>query len=76
MEVVSAHFRQGSQHRFSYDYETLARQLEDVGFVEMEHRAFRSSRLKVLEIDSEVRVSDSRIVERACPESTLPDRSA
>jgi hypothetical protein len=50
--------------------------LEDVGFVQIEHRAFRSSRLNDLEIDSEVRASESLVVERACPESTLPDRSA
>ena len=76
MEVVNAHFRQGGQHRFSYDYETLARLLEDVGFVQIEHRAFRSSMLKDLEIDSEVRAAESLVVEGVCPESPLPDRSA
>jgi len=63
MEVVNAHFRQGGQHRFSYDYETLGRLLEDVGFVQIEHRAFRSSRLNHLEIDSDVRASESLVVE-------------
>ena len=54
MEIVIAHFGQGGQHGFSYDYETLARLLEDVGFVHIEHRAFRSSSPKDLEFDSEV----------------------
>jgi len=76
MEVVIAHFGQGGQHGFPYDYETLAPLLEDVGFVQMEHRAFRSSSLKDLEFDGEVRASESIVVERACPETTLPDRSA
>ena len=56
--------------------ETLARLLEDVGFVQIEHRAFRSSKLKDLEIDSDVRAAESLVVEGVCPESPLPDRSA
>jgi hypothetical protein len=43
--------------------------LEDVGFVQMEHRppAFRSSRRKDLEINSDVRASESLVVEKGVP---------
>ena len=67
MRVVDAHIRRGGQHRFSCDYEMLARLWEEEGSVQIEPRAFRSSRLKDLEINSDVGASESLAVERACP---------
>jgi len=32
MEHINYHFRQGDQHRFAYDFKTLARALSSVGF--------------------------------------------
>lgn len=51
IEHINFHFRQGTQHRFAYDYETLERMLARCGFVDirrrdydpgldLEHRAF------------------------------------
>jgi predicted SAM-dependent methyltransferase len=65
MEVVNAHFRQGGQHRFSYDYETLSRLLQDNDLTEINERAYRSSSVAELEIDSEERASESLVVEAA-----------
>lgn len=63
MEVVNAHFRQGGQHRFSYDYETLARLLTSCGFTDVTEGAFHTSSLPELNIDSQARASESLIVE-------------
>lgn len=51
LEHINCHFRQGTDHRFAYDYETLKRLIERSGFVnvrrrdpdpslDLEHRAF------------------------------------
>jgi len=63
MEVVNFHFRQSGQHRFSYDFETLARLLEDCGFTSVVKMQFRSSGLPELGIDSELRALESLVVE-------------
>jgi hypothetical protein len=69
-------FEKEVQHRCSCEYETLARLWEDVRFVQIEHRACCSSRLKDLEITSDVRASQNLVVEKGVPGSTLPDGSA
>jgi predicted SAM-dependent methyltransferase len=40
MEQINYHFRQVTEHRFAYDYETLERMLERVGFTEIHRRRF------------------------------------
>lgn len=35
MELVNMIFRQGTEHKFVYDYETLRRALEGCGFVQV-----------------------------------------
>lgn len=67
MEVVNAHFRQGGQHHFSYDYETLARLLERAGFQTVCRQSFRSSSLPEIAIDSESRASESLVIEGQAP---------
>lgn len=65
MEVVNAHFRQGGQHRFSYDFETLCDLLLRSGFVDVQYCAFGDSRLPELAIDDSSRASESLYVEAA-----------
>lgn len=40
MEHINYHFRQGSEHRFAYDYETLESALRTAGFCNIQTRAF------------------------------------
>jgi predicted SAM-dependent methyltransferase len=40
MHNLNFHFRQGSEHKYAYDFETLSKILEEVGFVSVERRAF------------------------------------
>jgi hypothetical protein len=40
LEHISFHFRQGTQHRFAYDFETLAHALTQAGFVDVMERRF------------------------------------
>jgi predicted SAM-dependent methyltransferase len=40
LEHVNFHFRQGTQHRMAYDYETLERTLHAAGFINVRRREF------------------------------------
>lgn len=40
MEHLNHHFRDGEQHKFAYDFETLARALRNAGFPEVRGREF------------------------------------
>ena len=40
MEHINYHFRQGDDHRFAYDFKTLARALSSAGFQEIQRRDF------------------------------------
>jgi predicted SAM-dependent methyltransferase len=40
MEHINFHFRQGTEHRFAYDFETLEYLLKEGGFVEIRQREF------------------------------------
>jgi predicted SAM-dependent methyltransferase len=40
MEHINYHFRQGDQHRFAYDFKTLAKALARIGFQEIQRRDF------------------------------------
>ncbi len=72
MEVVNFHFRQSGQHRFSYDFETLAGLLEDCGLASVAQQSFRVTRLPELAIDSEARASESLVVEAVAPTVGAP----
>jgi predicted SAM-dependent methyltransferase len=43
MDAVNSGFRWKHQHLYMYDEETLRRLLEEIGFVDIQHREFRSS---------------------------------
>jgi hypothetical protein len=49
LDHINCHFRQGEQHKYAWDEETLAKALERSGFVYIERRGFDP------ELDSEVR---------------------
>ena len=42
MEHINFHFRQGTEHRFAYDFETMEQALKEAGFVEIRQRKFVS----------------------------------
>jgi len=63
MELVNMVFRQGHQHRFAYDVETLAFVLRRYGFRQVIRQDYRVSLLPELAIDQEVRASESLVVE-------------
>lgn len=67
MEVINMHFRQGIQHRFSYDAETLTHILLKCGFSDPAERRFGESPMPIAAIDSRDRASESLYVEAIKP---------
>jgi predicted SAM-dependent methyltransferase len=67
MEVVNFHFRQGIEHRFSYDAETLQLALRKGGFESVTRVDFGESRLPELAIDEPARASESLYIEATKP---------
>jgi hypothetical protein len=67
MEVVNFHFRQGGQHKFSYDFETLSRLFQESGFEQVVRASYGSSRMPELAIDTESRAAESLVVEATAP---------
>jgi predicted SAM-dependent methyltransferase len=58
---VNYHFRQGTQHKYAYDFETLARILETAGFEQITRRTFDPS------LDSEARREGTLYVDARKP---------
>lgn len=44
MDHINYHFRQGTEHKYAWDYETLARTLRRFGFTEITRREFDPAR--------------------------------
>jgi predicted SAM-dependent methyltransferase len=63
MEVMNQVFRQGIQHKFAYDYETLAALCRRAGFAKVERMAFGHSTISELAIDQPRRAAESLYVE-------------
>lgn len=61
MECVNYSFRQGREHRFAYDFETLKNALESVGFVDVKRREFDPG------LDSKLREYSTLYVEAVKP---------
>jgi predicted SAM-dependent methyltransferase len=59
MEHINNLFRQGFEHRFAYDFETMEQALKETGFVEIRQREFAS------DLDSFASDLDSKIREAA-----------
>jgi predicted SAM-dependent methyltransferase len=63
MELVNVVFRQGHEHKFAYDYETLELLLHKYGFATVVRQAFGRSQLPELCIDLPTRACESLYVE-------------
>jgi predicted SAM-dependent methyltransferase len=61
LEHINYHFRQYTQHRFAWDFETMERALSYVGFVRIKRRAFDPS------LDTEKRAIGTLYVEAERP---------
>jgi predicted SAM-dependent methyltransferase len=63
MELLNVVFRQAYQHKFAWDFETLAMLLERHGFREIERRSYGESRMPEICLDHPARASESLYVE-------------
>lgn len=63
MEAVNVVFRQGTEHKYAYDAETLMHLLRRCGFTRVEQQAFGRSLLPEICLDQEMRASESLYVE-------------
>ena len=61
MEHINFHFRQGLDHRFAYDFETMEHALKEAGFVEIRQREFAS------DLDSKIREAGTLYVNAIKP---------
>jgi predicted SAM-dependent methyltransferase len=67
MEVINRVFRQGSEHQYCYDFETLALRLREVGFEEVRRADFGQGADPELWIDQPERRLESLYVEAKRP---------
>jgi hypothetical protein len=63
MELVNAVFRQGAEHKFAYDAETLMLDLRAAGFSAVQRQAFGKSFAEDALLDTPERASESLYVE-------------
>jgi predicted SAM-dependent methyltransferase len=63
MELVNFIFRQGGEHKFAYDFESMRVSLKKAGFVNIEQVAYGVSRDPVLALDQQSREHESLYVE-------------
>ena len=61
MHNINYHFRQGNEHKYAYDFETLAKILDDAGFVDVVERPFDAA------LDDELRKFGTLYVEALKP---------
>lgn len=63
MELINEVFRQGGQHKYAWDYDTMKLVLKRAGFNKISKKAYMESNDKNLEIDLEIRQYESLYVE-------------
>ena len=63
MELINVIFRQGQEHKFAYDYETLSLLLQRSGFSDVRRQSCGESVLEGLAIDKPSRAPESLYVE-------------
>jgi predicted SAM-dependent methyltransferase len=63
MHNLNYHFRQGQEHKYAYDYETLSQTLREAGFVSISKRQFDPTR------DSEARKKGTLYIDAYKPNS-------
>lgn len=67
MELINAVFRQGKEHKYAYDAETLILVLQTAGFIKVERQHFGQGGDPALLIDTPERASESLYVEAVNP---------
>jgi predicted SAM-dependent methyltransferase len=67
MELINAVFRQGREHKYAYDAETLIMVLVDAGFTDVRATGFGQGADPALLVDSPERASESLYVEAVNP---------
>lgn len=63
MEAVNVVFRQGAEHKYAYDAETLMNLLRRCGFARVQQQQFGRSRMPEICLDQQMRASESLYVE-------------
>jgi predicted SAM-dependent methyltransferase len=63
MEFINEVFRQGSEHKYAYDAETLIQKMLEAGFTDVRHQEYKVSTVEEASLDSLERRSDSLYVE-------------
>jgi predicted SAM-dependent methyltransferase len=63
MELINQVFRQGQEHKFGYDFETLEFLLRKCGFQNISKQEYGKSQLPELCLDKEIRATESLYVE-------------
>jgi predicted SAM-dependent methyltransferase len=63
MQLINEVFRQGGQHKYAWDFETLKEALTEAGFKKIFRMAYMESNNKKLAIDQLIRKSESLYVE-------------
>jgi hypothetical protein len=63
MELINVVFRQWEEHKFAYDYETLALVLSQAGFRTIRQQSFGETLSPEICLDLERRASESLYVE-------------
>ena len=63
MELINMLFRQGFEHKYGYDFETLSFVLKKYGFDEVIHQTYGKSKMPELNLDQEQRASESLYIE-------------
>ena len=71
MELINVVFRQGYEHKFAYDFETLSIVLRRSGFDKVIRQAYGTSIDPALAIDFEERASESLYVDAIKPDGGL-----
>ena len=67
MELINEVFRQNGEHKFCYDYETLAKLFSLAGFADIRPSSYGSSRTSVFMPESKARSSESIYIEASKP---------
>ncbi len=65
MDCVNYSFRQGTEHRYAYDFDTLKHVLETVGFIDVKRRDFNP------DLDSKIREYTTLYVDAIKPDGPL-----
>ena len=72
MELVNEVLRQGEEHKFGYDFETLSLLMAEAGFVNVQLSRFGASLDPALLLDFEHRAPESLYVEAIAPPALRP----